>query len=232
MRLLAYWSDLPGALAQTAEELRRSNGDGDVLTHGMGYGVQRYSTLNQVNRENVRRLVPRWAYALDDDRGQEAQPLVRDGVIYFTTHNATMAVNALTGRQLWKDTIEYPPEMARLACCGILNRGAAMLDDALFRATLDAHVMAPDELVQAKLRVDERPRKVIMQANRNGFFCVLDRTDGKLIAANPFVTVNWADRIDLQTGRPVDSAVTRAMCTQGGTHEVWPSALGGKTGCR
>jgi len=133
-----------GAVAQTSDELRHSAGSGDVLTHGMGYGLQRFSTLAQINKDTVRRLVPRWAYSLADDRGQEAQPLVRDGVIYFTTHNATMAVDALTGQQLWKDTIEYPPEMAKLACCGIVNRGAAMQDGVLFRTTLDAQVMALD----------------------------------------------------------------------------------------
>ena len=116
------------AMAQSADELRRSAGAGEVLTHGMGYGLQRFSTLSQINKDTVRRLVPRWAYALGDDRGQEAQPLVRDGVIYFATHNATMAVDALTGRQLWKDMFEYSPEMAKLACCGIANRGAAMQD--------------------------------------------------------------------------------------------------------
>jgi len=86
-----------GAGAQTSDELRRSAGNGDVLTQGMGYGLQRFSTLAQINKDTVRRLVPRWAYALGDDRGQESQPLVRDDVIYFTTHNATMAVDALSG---------------------------------------------------------------------------------------------------------------------------------------
>ena len=50
-------------------ELRRSPGDGDGLTHGMGYGLQRFSTLAQINKDTVRRLMPRWAYALGDYRG-------------------------------------------------------------------------------------------------------------------------------------------------------------------
>ena len=53
------------------------------------------------------------------------------------------------------------------------------------------------------VRIDGEMRKVLMHADRNGFLYTLDRTNGKLIAGNPFVTVNWAERIDLATGRPV-----------------------------
>lgn len=70
-------------------------------------------------------------------------------------------------------------------------------------------------------------RKVLAQANRNGFFYVLDRTNGKLLAANPYVKVNWADRIDLATGRPVESEVTKRV-RAGGDEVIWPSAIGGK----
>ena len=44
-----------------------------------------------------------------------------------------------------------------------------------------------------------------MDANRNGFFYVLDRTNGKLLAANPYVRVNWASGIDMKTGRPIET---------------------------
>ena len=49
-------------------------------------------------------------------------------------------------------------------------------------------------------------RKVIMQAPKNGFFYVLDRETGELLRANPYVTVNWASHIDMETGRPVENA--------------------------
>ena len=83
---------------------------------------------------------------------------------------------------------------------------------------------ATNELVHAEL--DGRP--VIMQANRNGFFYVLDRETGELVAANPFVDeVNWAERIDLETGRPVYTEVSeRARAGEEVTY--WPSAFGGK----
>jgi alcohol dehydrogenase (cytochrome c) len=60
-----------------------------------------------------------------------------------------------------------------------------------------------DEPVLADLTIAGQRRKVMIQANKNGFLYVLDRTNCKLIAAHPYVKVNWATRIDLATGRPV-----------------------------
>jgi alcohol dehydrogenase (cytochrome c) len=60
-----------------------------------------------------------------------------------------------------------------------------------------------DEHVLADLRIDGQLRRVMIQANKNGFLYVLDRTNCKLIAAYPYTDVNWATHIDLKTGRPV-----------------------------
>src|SRR5215212_3051406 len=108
----ALISTLPlAALAQTADELKNDEKTpGDVLTYGMGYSQQRFSPLTQVNRQSVKRLVPAWAYSMSDNRGLEAQALVKDGVIYLTDHEKTVAVEALTGKEVWKSLIEYPPE--------------------------------------------------------------------------------------------------------------------------
>ena len=62
------------------------------------------------------------------------------------------------------------------------------------------------------MQVDGQMRKVLINAHKNGFLYVIDRTNGKLIAANPFVKVNWATHIDLKTGRPVlTDLLERAM---------------------
>ena len=66
-----------------------------------------------------------------------------------------------------------------------------------------------------------------MDANRNGFFYVLDRTNGKLLAANPYVKVNWATGIDMKTGRPIETDVTKDA-RDGKKVVVYPSILGGK----
>src|SRR3989454_1112182 len=81
---------------------------------------------------------------------------------------------------------------------------------------------ASAESVLAELVVDGEMRKVLINAHKNGFLYVLDRTDGKLIAANPFVKQNWAKRIDLKTGRPVlTDLLDRAM--KGETVAVFPA---------
>ena len=91
------------ALAQTAEDLKNdANTPDDVLVYGMGYQGQRYSPLTQINKQNVSKLVPVWSYSLNDLQGGEGFPIVKDGVIYVTTHNATAAVDALTGRAIWR----------------------------------------------------------------------------------------------------------------------------------
>ena len=129
----------PPALAQTADELVKGSTDtANVLNYGMDYNLQRYSPLTQINKGNVKRLVPVWNYSFDDNRSEESQPLVYKGVIYITTNNATMAVDVKTGKQIWKTKVDYPPETPRVTCCGIINRGAAIYDGKLFRGTLDA----------------------------------------------------------------------------------------------
>src|SRR5437867_11793061 len=133
------------ALAQSAEDLKNDhNAPGNVLTYGMGYSQQRFSPLTRINRDNVKRLVPAWSYSMADNRGQEAQPLVKDGIIYLTDHEKTVALDALSGKAIWKSMIEYPPDTTRVVCCGIVNRGGALFDGKLYRTILDAHVIALD----------------------------------------------------------------------------------------
>jgi PQQ-dependent dehydrogenase (methanol/ethanol family) len=62
---------------------------------------------------------------------------------------------------------------------------------------------ATQHLILADLRIDQRDRKVVMQANKNGFFYVLDRISGELISAEPFALVSWTKGIDMKTGRPI-----------------------------
>jgi len=79
-----------------------------------------------------------------------------------------------------------------------------------------------DELVLADIQVGGRPRKVMIQANKNGFLYVIDRTNCSLIAANPYVKVNWASSVDLESGRPVLTDVYKRFFA-GEEVEIWPS---------
>jgi quinohemoprotein ethanol dehydrogenase len=65
---------------------------------------------------------------------------------------------------------------------------------------------ATQHMILADLVVDGQPRKVLMQAPKNGFFYVLDRVTGKLISADKYIPATWADHVDLATGRPVENA--------------------------
>ena len=80
----------------------------NVLNYGMGYNLQRFSPLTQINKDTAKNLVPVWNYSFADDRSEELQPLVYQGILYVTTHAATMAVDVKTGKQIWKTKVEYP----------------------------------------------------------------------------------------------------------------------------
>ena len=370
------------ALAQTPEDLKNDGKNTDnVLTYGMGYHQNRYSALKQIDKTNVKRLVPVWNLSLDNQWGEQAQPLVYEGVMYVTDAKASVAIDVETGKQIWKTPVDWPAEMARVVCCEVSNKGAAILNGKLFRTTLDAFVIALDmktgkeiwrqqaadwkqgysmtaapliangvlitgmsgaeygtrgfldgwnpetgahlwhrytiagpgekgveswpagdaylhgggstwitgsydsdldlvywgtgnagpwnpakrpgdnlyaasllalspktgeivwhfqftphdmfdydanwEPILADMQVGGQLRKVVMQMNRNGFLYVLDRTNGKLLSAKPYEKVNWATSIDMETGRPVESEVSKKLLA-GEQVELWPSTRGGK----
>ena len=374
--------------ALAAPDARR----GDWLANGRDYYEQRFSPLTDINDSNVDKLGLAWQFETATERGLEATPLVVDGVMYTTASwSVTYAIDARSGKQLWK----YDPEVHRkydnLACCDVVNRGAAFYKGKVYVGVLDGRLVALDatsgklawqtttvdqtqpytitgapriakgkviignggaeygvrgyvsaydaetgklawrfytvpgdpskpqehkalekalptwkgdawvkyggggtvwdsivydpelnllyvgtgngspwnrdvrspgggdnlylcsilainpdngELVWhyqttpadtwdytsvqpmmlADLTIGGRPRKVIMQAPKNGFFYVLDRGTGELLAADPYVEVNWATHVDLKTGRPVE--VPGAAYKDKGTY-IRPGPLGG-----
>jgi len=374
-----------GASAQTLDDLKRDGNGGstdNILTYGMGYHQQRYSPLKEINKQTVKRLVPVWNLSLDNNWGEQAQPIVYNGVMYVTNARATVAIDVATGKQIWKQALDWPPETPRVVCCGVSNKGAAIYNGKVFRTTLDARVIAYDakdgkelwkskaaewkegfsltvapliangvlvtgisgaefgirgfidgwdpetgkhlwrrytipargekgndtwpqnnnaweigggsswitgsydpeldlmywgignpapwasqsrdgdnlytssvlamrpatgeivwhyqftpndaydydacwELINADIDVGGQKRKVIMQLNRNGFLYVIDRINGKLLAANAFEKVNWASHVDNETGRPVETDIAKSI-RAGNATEHWPSTRGGK----
>jgi quinohemoprotein ethanol dehydrogenase len=84
---------------------------------------------------------------------------------------------------------------------------------------------ATPQIMLATLQLDGKDRDVLMQASKNGFFYVLDRGSGALLAADKFVDANWALRVDLKTGRPVENP--DADYTKGKPVIVFPSGVGG-----
>jgi quinohemoprotein ethanol dehydrogenase len=82
---------------------------------------------------------------------------------------------------------------------------------------------ATQQMTLADLKIDGTSRKVLMQAPKNGFFYVLDRTTGKLISAEKLGKATWADHIDLKTGRPVEAKNIRF---EAGDITIWPASMG------
>jgi alcohol dehydrogenase (cytochrome c) len=372
--LLVIWPVV--GLTQTSDELvNDGKNPGNVTTQSMGYDRKSYSPLKQINKSNVKRLVPIWSSSLMNEAGELAAPTVYNGVMYVINGKWTFAIDVDTGRQIWRTPVDIDPEMKREA----ITRGAATIyNGKVFRVTIDNHVLAldmktgkpvwnqkfadwregyyatsapivaggvlisgmaggesttrgfldgwdpdtgmklwrrytipapgepgsetwpknsdawkwgggptwrsgsydpqldlvywgvgnaepydprpregldslftssvlairpktgeischfqytpndvydvdgADEHVLADLQVGGRLRKVMIQPNKNGFLYVLDRTDCKLIAAHPYVKVNWATHIDLATGRPVLSDVYKRFLA-GDEVEIWPS---------
>ena len=81
---------------------------------------------------------------------------------------------------------------------------------------------ATEDLVLADTRIGSTHKKVLMQAGKNGFFYVIDRSNGKLISAEKFAHVTWADRVDLKTGRPVEAPGMRPAGASSPVITVWP----------
>jgi alcohol dehydrogenase (cytochrome c) len=372
--LVGLWPAM--GFAQTTQDLVNDGKNTDnVLTESMGYARRSFSPLKEINKANVKRLVPVWSTSLMNTDGELSAPAVYNGVIYVINGNFTFAIDVETGQQIWRTPVEIEPDVKRRP----ITRGAPVLyNGKLFRVTIDNHVVAldmktgkqlwkekfaeakegyyatggpiiangvlisgmaggesttrgfldgwdpetgkklwrrytipapgepghetwpaesdawtrgggptwrsgsydpeldlvywgtgnaepydprpraamdslytasvlalrpktgeiacfyqytpndvydvdgTDENVLADITINGQVRKVMIQANKNGFMYVLDRTNCKPIAAPAYVKVNWASHIDLATGRPVLTDVYKRFLA-GDEVEIWPS---------
>ncbi|HEV3060495.1 MAG TPA: PQQ-dependent dehydrogenase, methanol/ethanol family [Vicinamibacterales bacterium] len=113
------------------------------LTYSGDYSGQRHSPLTQITPENVDRLTAQWTFQTGTLGSFQTTPIVVDGVLYVTGFNNTAwAIDARTGRQIWRYRRELPEGLK--LCCGAINRGFGVLGDRLFMGTLDAHLVALD----------------------------------------------------------------------------------------
>jgi alcohol dehydrogenase (cytochrome c) len=136
----------PSSLVTPQELLGGLPADGSRwVSFGGSYTNQRHSPLTQITPENVGQLQPAWTFQTEAIGAFETTPLVRDNVLYVTGPlNLAWALDARTGRQIWRYRRELPPTGTLTACCGLVNKGFGMLGDRLFMATLDAHLLALD----------------------------------------------------------------------------------------
>ncbi|NIJ38408.1 quinohemoprotein ethanol dehydrogenase [Sphingopyxis panaciterrae] len=115
------------------------------LAHGGSFLEQRYSALDQVNAGNVAKLGLAWTFEFDTNRGQEATPIVVDGVIYTSTAwSKVYALDAKTGAEIWRFDPKVDGDRAVYGCCDVVSRGVAVWKGKVFVATFDGRLIAVD----------------------------------------------------------------------------------------
>ncbi|MCW5626098.1 MAG: PQQ-binding-like beta-propeller repeat protein, partial [Burkholderiales bacterium] len=129
-----------------AERLARAAGEpGNWMTVGGTYAEARYSPLSRINHKNVGRLQLAWYGDFDTRRGQQATPLVIDGVLYTSTAwSKVYAYDAASGKELWKYDPKVPGPTGSIACCDVVNRGLAAWNGKIYVGALDGRLIALD----------------------------------------------------------------------------------------
>ena len=117
----------------------------DWPSTGLGYGVNRFSPLDQITAANVGKLGLAWSYPLDSIRGVEATPVVVDGIMYVTAPwSIVYAINAKTGEKVWTFDSQSPRDKGYKLCCDVVNRGVAVYKGKVYVGTPDARLIALD----------------------------------------------------------------------------------------
>jgi PQQ-dependent dehydrogenase (methanol/ethanol family) len=144
----------PTRALRLVDDARLAAADRDAanwLSHGRTWGEQRYSPLAQIDTTNVAQLRPAWVYATGEKRGHEATPLVVDGVMFLTLPwSIVVALDATSGRELWRHDPKVPRAWGRYACCDVVNRGVAAYQDKIYVGTLDGRLVALDAKTGAR----------------------------------------------------------------------------------
>jgi len=122
-------------------------GAGDDWDNPAGdWAGSRFSRLTEISADNVERLGMAWEYDLGTNRGQEASPVVIDGVMYTSgSLGRVYALNAATGEELWTFTPEVDMQYTRYACCDLVNRGVAVAHGKVMVGALDGWLYALDQ---------------------------------------------------------------------------------------
>ncbi len=147
--LLAYIAGSASAEVSFDRLVNAADEPQSWLTYSGTYRSERFSPLTEINRSNVNDLKVIWAYQMQPSSYGgaglvETTPLVADGIMYLTEPPSTVtALDARTGKRLWTWSPEMPEEVLHIGF-PMVNRGVALLDDAVYVGTLDAHLVALD----------------------------------------------------------------------------------------
>jgi len=213
---------------------------GDWLSHGRDFGETRFSPLSEINAGNVKGLKLAWLYQTKTKRGLEATPLIVDGVMYTTgTWSVVYAIDARTGKELWKYDPEVPGAYGAKACCDVVNRGLAVYKGRVYSATLDGRLVALDgetgEPVWEVVTVDRKRPYTITGAPRVARGNIIIGNGGAELGVRGYVSAYDAETGELawrfytvpgDPARPFESpALEKAARTWSG--EWWKIGGGG-----
>jgi alcohol dehydrogenase (cytochrome c) len=197
------------------------------LTYYGTYDAQRYSRLEQINKDTVKKLSPAWVFQAGTAGLQagastysfEASPLVVEGVMYTSGPDGKLwAIDAVTGEELWRYKHASPYDVS--LCCGNVNRGVAVGHGKVYLYTLNAHLIALDaqtgELVFDTVNGDVR-------AGESGSVAPLIVKDKVIVgsAGGEFGLRGHLDAFDAQTGERVWRCYTVPKPGEPGS-ETWP----------
>jgi quinohemoprotein ethanol dehydrogenase len=191
-----------GQAARRIDDARLAQADRDSanwLTYGRTYDEQRFSPLSRIDANNISRLGLVWSRELGTTRGLEATPLVVDGVIYTTgSWSVVYAIDARSGNVLWTYDPAVPRTRARLFCCDVVNRGAAIYRGKVYVGTLDGRLVAIDATsgtrVWETLTVDQSKPYSITGAPRIANGLVLIGNGGAELGVRGYVSAYDAER--------------------------------------
>jgi len=145
-----YVRRAPGSAGLSTERLVNAAAEPhNWVTYWGDYGGRHYSALKQIDITNVHRLHPVWSFPMPGDAILEATPLVIDGVMYTSQPGSTFALDAQTGRQIWRH--DRPQKVRNPNEINPFNRGVAVSGHRVFVGTLDAALMALDSRTGERL---------------------------------------------------------------------------------
>ena len=134
-----------GAAVDEQRLITADNDRASWLSYGRTYDEQRYSPLDQINKETIDQVGLAWFADMTTSRGQEATPIVVDGALYISTSWSNVwAFNVRTGELLWEFDPEVDRAYGRKACCDVVNRGVAVWEGKVFVGALDGRLIALD----------------------------------------------------------------------------------------
>jgi alcohol dehydrogenase (cytochrome c) len=211
--------------AQTMDELINDGKDPvNVVTQSLGFDRRNYSPLTEINKSNVKRLVPVWSTSLMNDIGELGAPTVYNGVMYIVNGKWTFAIDVATGRQLWRSPITFDEGVYKVATFGAINRGAATIyNGKIYRVTIDNHLLA----------VDQKTGKVVSDQVFADFREGYTATGAPIVAGGvlisgmaggEYTTRGFLDGWDPETGQKLWRRYTVPAPGEPGS-ETWPKKL-------